>query len=498
MFSRSAEAIRRRGRASLRLRLTLLFALVTSLSMALLGFVLHFSLSGQLDLLEREALLGKLVQFRHVLADLPDRSWIGFESSRFSNVLIGHKTILADIMDQSGKPLTRLSSFPWPPEQVEQAASAAGIRDVVETHDHRYHLLLAMVPVGHANEQVVVGLAHDRSETLLLLSRFTDSVLVALLVGTLGAGGLGYLAAVRGLAPLHRFAETAKRIRAERLGERLDHEAVPEELRELATSFNEMLSRLEESFQRLSRFSEDLAHELRTPLGNLMLHAQVALERPRSEAQLHEVLVSGLEELHRLSRMVNDMLFLAKADNAQIALQREPVSLEVEVDKVLEFFEALASERGIALLRRGGGEVRADRSMMQRVIANLVSNAVRYASPGSTVWVSIGTSPGAVELRVDNEGEALPEAARQHVFERFYRGPDRGSAPSEGAGLGLAIVKSIVELHGGSVSASHAEGRNVFSVKLSSATSEADQRARKPAALQKRNGAVRAASASAH
>ncbi len=494
MFSRSAEAIRRRGRTSLRVRLTLLFGLVTSLAMALLGFVLHLSLSVQLDLQEREELLGKLAQFSHLLADLPDRAWIGFENSRFNELLLGHKTILADIMDQSGKPLTALSSFPWPLEQVEQAASAAGIRDVVETHDRRYHLLLAAVPVGHANEQVVVGLAHDRSETLLLLSRFRQSVLVALVVGTVVAGGLGYIAAVRGLIPLHRFAETAKRIRAQRLGERLDCEAVPEELRELATSFNGMLSRLEESFQRLTRFSDDLAHELRTPLGNLMLHAQVALGRPRSETHLREVLVSGLEELQRLSRMVNDMLFLAKADNAQIALRRERVSLEVEVDKVLEFFEPLASERGIELLRRGSGEVRADPSMMRRAIANLVSNAVRYAKPGSTLWVRIETSPGEVELSVDNEGEALPEAERQRVFDRFYRGADRGSGLAEGVGLGLAIVKSIVELHGGHVSASSAEGRTVFSVKLTSAAAEAEQRGRQPAVLQKRNGAVRAAS----
>ena len=477
--------------------MTLLFALVTSAALALLGAVLYLSLSAQLDLREREALLGKLVQFRHLLAGLPDRAWIGFESSRFADLLVGQNTILADVMDQSGKPLSRISSFSWPLDQVQQAASAPSIGDVVETHDGRYHVLLAAAPVGHADAHVVVGLAHDRSETLLLLARFRDSVLIALVLGTVVAGGLGYLAAVRGLAPLHRVAETAQRIRAERLGERLDAEAVPEELRELVSSLNEMFSRLEESFQRLSRFSDDMAHELRTPLGNLMLHAQVALERPRPPAQLREVLVSGLEELQRLSRMVNDMLFLAKAANAQVALRRERVRLEDEVDKVLEFFEPLASERGAKLVRKGSGEVDADRSMMRRVIANLVSNAVRYAKPGSTIEVKIAAQAGMLEISVANAGEALSQEQCRRVFDRFYRGPDRGSQPSEGAGLGLAIVRSIVELHGGSVAATSEAGRNVFSVKLLSEAAE-PERGRSSPLLRKRNAAVSVASPPAH
>ena len=190
------------------------------------------------------------------------------------------------------------------------------------------------------------------------------------------------------------------------------------------------------------------------------------------------------------------MLFLAKAANAQVALRRERVRLEDEVEKVLEFFEPLAWERGTKLVRHGSGEVDADRSMIRRVIANLVSNAVRYAKPGSTIEARIAARAGMLEISVANAGEALSQEQCRRVFDRFYRGPDRGSEPSEGAGLGLAIVKSIVELHGGSVAATSEAGRNVFSVKLLTEAAEPERSS--PHLLQKRNAAVSVASPPAH
>jgi two-component system heavy metal sensor histidine kinase CusS len=251
-------------------------------------------------------------------------------------------------------------------------------------------------------------------------------------------------------------------ISAEQLHGRLDARHIPQELRELAESFNAMLDRLEGSFRRLSAFSSDLAHELRTPLNSLMLQAQVSLDKPRTAEHLRGVLASGLEELERMSRMVNDMLFLAKADHAQIALDRQFFSLEDEVAKVFDYFEPLALERDIRLEREGAASVRADRGMVRRVLANLVSNAVRHADAGSRVRVRLTTEPAGVGVAVVNRGAQVCATDAERLFDRFYRADASRSA--DGAGLGLAIVKSIVELHGGKASVGSAEGETTFRV----------------------------------
>jgi two-component system, OmpR family, heavy metal sensor histidine kinase CusS len=456
-------------RGSLRLRLTLLFALVTSAAIGLVGLFLDWSLSTQLDARERDELLGQLVQLRHHVAEIPDRASIGAYSQRFADVLIGHSDIRADVLDESGAPLVALSSFAWPAQYIARAAAGTVSDEVLSLQDGRFHMILAPATLG-SNARVIVAVAHERAQTALLLSRFRESILFACIIASVMAGGLGYLAARRGLAPLGRLVRAAQHISAERLGERLDAQGVPQELRALAGSFNDMLARLEDSFRRMSQFSADLAHELRTPIGNLMLQTQIALGRPRSQGELREVLESGLEELERLSRMVNDMLFLAKADHTRIALHREPLRLEQEVDKVLEFYEPLASERGVRLARQGSAAIRADRGLMRRLIANLLSNAVRHGNRGSTVEVRLTPAGPAVDIDVLNEGTPVPAEELERVFDRFYRG--RASSGAEGAGLGLSIVKSIAELHGGTVNARSGGGRTVFSAKI-----DADQMA---------------------
>jgi two-component system, OmpR family, heavy metal sensor histidine kinase CusS len=463
MSSKSAE-VTAGLRGSLRLHLTALFALVTSATIGLVGLFLGWSLSMQLDASERDELRGKLEQLQHHMADIPDRKSIGAYSQRFADVLIGHRDIRSDVLDESGTPLVALSSFAWPSQYVARAAAGHLSEEVLSSEDGLFHMMLAPAELGSGGGRVVVAVAHDRAQTGLLLSRFRESIVLACIIASALAGGLGYFAARRGLAPLGRLVNAAQRISAERLGERLDVRAVPQELGALAGSFNDMLARLGDSFRRMSQYSADLAHELRTPIGNLMLQTQIALEKPRSEPELREALESGLEELQRLSRMVNDMLFLAKADHTRMALNREPLRLEEEVDKVLEFYEPLATERGVTLARHGSAAIRADRGMMRRLIANLLSNAVRHGKPGSTVEVRLTPAGRTVDIAVLNEGTPVPVEELGRVFDRFYRG--RVSNGAEGAGLGLSIVKSIAELHGGTVAAHSAGGRTMFSAKI--------------------------------
>lgn len=201
-------------------------------------------------------------------------------------------------------------------------------------------------------------------------------------IGLLLVMGLGWLAVQRGLRPVTKMAEVAQGISAQRLQERLEVDVVPQELRPLARSFNAMLDRLADSLTRLSDFSSDLAHELRTPINTLMTQTQVSLSRPRTADEYREILYSNLEEYERMARMTSDMLFLAKADHGLVVPSREPIDLRSEVEALIEFYDALAAEKAIQLRTSGDARICGDRLMIRRAIGNLLSNAIRHSSVG--------------------------------------------------------------------------------------------------------------------
>ena len=449
---------------SLSFRLTAWFTLVTAAIIGITGVCLDRWLSADLEERAKAQLEADFEHFRHLLAESENRAqlagshWFAADPRHLGG-------LQASAIDGSGRLLAGSPPFEWPPDLIRQARDEP-VHQLLRTEAGSYSVLLGPARIGDGSDVVLVGIAMDKREDDTILLHFRLAALLAWLLASAAAAALGYFVARRGLRPLQRMGTAAARIRAESLGERLDAENAPLELQELARSFNAMLERLDQSFRRLSDFSSDLAHELRSPLSSLMLQAQVALGKPRNEAQLRQVLESGLEELERLSRMANDMLFLAKAEHAGHLLKREPVALEEEAAKVFDYFEALASERGVRLELRGKGRVLADRSMMRRMIANLVSNAVRYATPASAVEVTCeqtGTTPA---LMVTNEGVELLPQDRERVFDRFYRVESSRSGSAEGAGLGLAIVKSIIELHGGHIGVESGSGRTSFCVRL--------------------------------
>ena len=211
-----------------------------------------------------------------------------------------------------------------------------------------------------------------------------------------------------------------------------------------------MLARLEDSFRRLSDFSSDLAHELQTPLSNVMTQTQVALSRPRSADEYREVLYSSLEECDRLARTIADMLFLAKADHGQIVPRAEPIDLVDEVRELFEFYDALVEDRDVRLSCTGEGRLGGDRLMIRRALSNLLSNAIAHTPAGGRVEVLLDADgPGLTTIRVRNEGETIPPEHLPRLFDRFYRVDPARERATGGAGLGLAITKSIVTAHGG-------------------------------------------------
>jgi two-component system heavy metal sensor histidine kinase CusS len=255
-------------------------------------------------------------------------------------------------------------------------------------------------------------------------------------------------------------------VTAQRLSYRLPVERLPSELIELARSLNEMLARLEDAFVRLTAFSSDIAHELRTPVSNLMTETQVALSRSRTSAEYLSVLESNAEEYEHLSRMISDMLLLAKADNGLVVPHREQLNLATEVRALFDYYDAVAADKGVQFTLSGEGQLSADRLMLRRALGNLLSNAIRHAHADSDVCVAIQGRPQGMVIRVENTGDVIPLDCLERVFERFFRVDPSRQHRSEGTGLGLAITRSIVVAHGGTISATSCAARTAFLIQF--------------------------------
>ena len=290
--------------------------------------------------------------------------------------------------------------------------------------------------------------------------------LVALAVLTLGAVALvmalGWWIARIGLRPLQRMSEEARSLQPRTLSQRLQLERLPVELEDLGGAFNGALGRLEEAWQQLEGFNADVAHELRTPLANLIGGTQVALSRPRTAAEFQDTLQSNLEELERLRSIVNDMLFLARADQGEAATGLTAVVVSHEVGVTIEFFEPLLDETGTTVAIEGELQAQATMNiaLFRRALSNLLQNAIEHSQPGARLVVAIVHRDGALWISVSNPGATIAAAHLPRLFDRFYRVDSSRHDTGEihGHGLGLAIVKAVASMHGGGTRATSGEG----------------------------------------
>ncbi len=290
----------------------------------------------------------------------------------------------------------------------------------------------------------------------LMLAAFFTCLIMVLIV---------HFAVYQGHAPLRRVSKEIKGITSENLDVRLQPDQVPIELQQLAVSFNAMLEQIEDVFKRQSNFSADIAHEIRTPITNLVTQTQIALSQKRSTEDYREVMYSNLEEYERMSKMVSDMLFLAQADNNLLIPERLTIDLKNEINKVFEYFEAWSEERGVTLRLLGdAGPVQGDPLMLRRVINNLLSNAIRYTPEGECVTVTLSQKNNGILMSVANPGRVIPAEHLPRLFDRFYRVDQSRQRKGEGSGIGLAIVKSIIEAHRGKVSVTSDSNLTQFTV----------------------------------
>ncbi len=449
-------------RKSITFRVTLLFAATSAAVLVALGSVIGQAVEAHFEEQDLAEINGKLELARHAISKLRSPADMEAIPQLLEDSLIGHHGLSVAVFAPSNRRLFATPGADFPKELMAAQSSKPGEGQPVvwESGERAYRGVAVSVPSGGAAAgPFTVAVALEISHHREFMTAFRKTLWIFVAFGILLTGLLGWFAARRGLAPVRNIAQVAKGISATHLGERLPPESVPTELAELAASFNDMLDRLEDSFRRLSDFSSDLAHELRTPVSTLMTQTQVALSRSRSAEEYREVLYSNLEEYDRLARMVADMLFLAKADHGLIVPSRESIDLAAETDELIDFYEALAEEQGVRLTRSGSSTIAGDRLMIRRAISNLLSNALRHTPRGGLVKVEIrDLGKDGIRVAVENPGEAIAPEQLPRLFDRFYRVDSCRERNGEGAGLGLAITKSIVKAHGGTISVSSENG----------------------------------------
>lgn len=370
------------------------------------------------------------------------------------------------LLDPFGRPDPRLApqsrtQFPLSPEALRNAENGQ------ETYETLLLPGVSVAPVrlftmpvierGRILHFVQVAMPLDTVENAR--SRFLF-ILLGLTPLALGGAGIGgWFLARRALAPVDTMVETARKISAEDLSRRLDAPERPDELGRLADVLNDMLARLESSFAAVRHFSADAAHELRTPLTILKGELEVASRSPQNEEEYRRVLTSCLEEVDRLSALVEDLLFLARSDSGNVSLPQAPVNFADVLSDVTPALSALAEEADVSCTIASACPlwVRGSEPLLFRLVFNLGENAIKYAPVGGVVTLGLQSFDGKASLEVIDTGPGISLEDQGHIFDRFYRG-DRAHSRG-GAGLGLALVRSIVLVHQGQIAVESTPGK---------------------------------------
>lgn len=457
-------------------RLTLLFALTSTLVLLLLGYLIGNSVEQHFEDLDRAVLTSQLERVQRTLNKAQSRVELTtlaqqLGSAAATNAEGGTAALFLALVADDGELLFATTGAAFPPillaprapltlrPIVWKTANQQPLRGISGLAHPSFAVFDAALPVR-------VALAIDTRHHEHFMQSFRVTLWSSVLLATLLSGLLGWAATRHGLSPLQAIKRQAADITAHRLNARLPVEAMPAELLGLVNTLNDMLTRLEDSFTRLSDFSSDLAHELRTPVSNLLTQTQVTLAHARDVAVYRDILASNSEEFERLSRTISDMLFLAQTENRPRITQRERIDWITEVNDLFAFYEALAEEKSVTLIGSGHGLVSGDQLMLRRALSNLLSNALRHTPNGGQVHVSVDdTEVGWVKLSVTNSGEIIPAEHLPRLFDRFYRAAPFRHAET-GLGLGLAITRSIMRAHGGEAQVHSDIAGTVFELRL--------------------------------
>ncbi|WPC06448.1 heavy metal sensor histidine kinase [Pseudomonas benzenivorans] len=449
------------SRLSLTARMSLMFMLAVAAVLCVAALSFYRLSQHHFLMLDQRVLQEKLASTRAILGDAPAGTGLGQLQPQLSALLGAHHDLSAVLLGADGRVLFAAPGVLDIPPHFRRYP-----QDSVwewQGESRLYRGISAPVMAAGQAEPLTLMLALDVTNHMAFFDTLQRWFWIGLALSALVSAGLGWMVARSGLRPLRQVTRTAASMSAKSLKERIPLAPVPLELQQLVSSFNAMLGRLDDAFVRLSNFSADIAHELRTPLSSLMTHTEVILSRKRDVDSYEDNLYSNLEDLKRMARMIDDMLFLAKSDNGLIVPERQPVELETLVVSLFDYYQLLAEERGIELRLTGVACVRGDRPMLRRAISNLLSNALRYTPPGQAISLSLDQDDAVARLSVANPGASIPAEHLERLFDRFYRAdPARREGDPGNAGLGLAITRSIVEAHQGRIWCTSANGRTAF------------------------------------
>jgi two-component system, OmpR family, heavy metal sensor histidine kinase CusS len=450
------------GRLSLTARLTAFYTLVSAAVLVGMGVLVSLATERHFVELDHDYLKDKIGLVQKIARESPSQAVL---SARLDELLGSHHGLFIDLRQGDrlvygraapgfAADLPAVSAGADPVDWSEGAQTLRGLSAQVDAPP---------VEGGTPHAVLQLRIALDTAHHAHFLQGLRQTLALYLLGAILVSGLLGWWAARRGLAPLRVMKERAMTVTAQKLDQRMPVDAVPAEFADLAQSLNTMLERLQADFARLQDFSSDLAHELRTPINNLLTQTQVSLAQKRDAGAYQDILASNAEEFQRLARMVSDMLFLAKTEHGIELPNPEAISLDQETRALFEFYDAVADEKRIRLTLTGHAVVMGDRLMVRRAIGNLLSNALRHSPADAEVAVAIEQRGPDTALCFTNSGPAISPDVLPRLFDRFFRVDKSRSQPdSDGAGLGLSITQAIMAAHGGSVTASSSHGATTF------------------------------------
>ncbi|QEK90997.1 heavy metal sensor histidine kinase [Achromobacter insolitus] len=428
--------------ASMEIRLTLLLGVIALVVSSIAGYTLFWALKREVQRQEITEVAGKLELINHLVGMQATLAQMQDLRSALDNIMVGHGNLKTWITLADGS----VFYGDAPPVDVRPLSG----REIRLHSQDGWNMRGLRVPLeGTLLPGAELTVAVNLRPGMQFLYAFATALVLICATWVGATLVLSAWAVRRSLSPIRRLSQQAARIQPDNLAVRLPEQGIDRELREFTHTFNGMLGRVQTAYQQMEGFNADVAHELRTPLATLISGAEVILSSPRSEQELREVLESNLEELEGLKALVNDMLFLARADGGEPAGDLQEVDVRREVARVAEYYEAALDEAGVSMTAHGAAILTANPRLLRRAIANLLSNAIRATPRGRGIDLYCITRQEEIEIRVRNPGAPIAAEALPRIFDRFYRGDDARSRRADGHGLGLAIVRAIARMHGG-------------------------------------------------
>lgn len=444
---------------SIKTKLAFFFTLAAFAMFYCTALFIHQTLHTSLSKEENDFIYDRLHTLRAIIQENPNYLEIIRKSIEWEGEYSPYPEYYLRIMDSSGETLietpgmekTIPASWVSAPATRERDAT----KDVTKRADNgRYFLLKsdAMQSPHSKFNNLTLQIALDVTSEVTIDDANHDKIKVIVVVGVILFVTAGVLIIALVLSPLEQMVNVAEGVSLNNISERAQPEACSKEVRRVAVSFNKMLDRLEGSVTRLSQYASNMAHEIRTPISIVMGEVEVTLMKERTPAEYKIVLESVMEECGRLSRLVDNVLFLAHAENPTAAVQRIVFDPLREIEDIYTFFAPWAEEKDAQLNCYGTAVLYADPLLFRRVMSNLVANALFYSERGVKVDIEVGDSDEQYQdVTVRDTGFGIPEEMIPRLFDRFYRGDASHSNYAAGSGLGLSIVKAIMALHGGTI-----------------------------------------------